>query len=212
MQRGLVPILVIVLFAAVLVGGVLLYTNYSRNQAKLISSQQVTLTPRPTQDPTANWKIYVDKKYGFSFQYPSFLSVKEDESLEKYGAPSLKQIGFYNPSNNEKFDPDAINMNILRYDINRAKDDDDLKDGFSEDAGGNKLKRNAIEREIIVGGKKGNEFTINYSDVETKEAVFLEYEILIPLNRKTLSIHLYTANNKAKRTIDEVILPSFKFL
>lgn len=222
MQKGFAPILIILLLAIISVGGLLMYWNQTKSTNTI---QQITQTPAPTftttaiqtasssaslSDETANWKTYIDDKYGFTFRYPSFLLVSVNEL--NYVAPSIKQIGFYNPNNKEKFDPDAINMNILRYDINRAKENEDLKNGFSEDVAGNKLKRNVIEKEIIVGGRKGNEFTINLLDNETQEPVFLEYEFLIPLNSKTLSIHLYTANNKAKKIVDDIVLPTFKFL
>lgn len=222
MQKGFAPILIVLLLAIISVGGLLMYWNQTKSTNTI---QQITQTPAPTftttaiqtassstslSDETANWKTYIDDKYGFTFRYPSFLLVSVNEL--NYEAPSIKQIGFYNPNNKEKFDPDAINMNILRYDINRAKENEDLKNGFSEDVAGNKLKRNVIEKEIIVGGRKGNEFTINFLDNETQEPVFLEYEFLIPLNSKTLSIHLYSANNKAKKIVDDIVLPTFKFL
>ena len=223
MQKGQGLILVIVgVLVAVAIAAGAYYLEKQANPKPLPPSVVTSQTPQPTLSPipgetvdpeatrSANWKIYTDDQYGFRFYYPSYLSVSVNEL--NYEVPSIKQIGLYNPNNKEKFDPDAIAMNILRNNINQSKESGDLKDGFSEDVGGNKLKRRVMEKEIIVGGKIGSEFTINYSYIETEEPVFLEYEFLIPLDQRTLVIHVYTANNKAKKTIDEVILPTFKFL
>lgn len=52
---------------------VLIYLNYLKPQS--ISTPTPSSTPTesisPTPDPTANWKTYENKEYGFSFKYPT---------------------------------------------------------------------------------------------------------------------------------------------
>ena len=82
------------------VGGTLIYTNYSNNRTKPLSQNPVGIsqsTPQPTPSPSpsdispapagagetanpdsigANWKTYINIKYGFSFKYPANFDYK----------------------------------------------------------------------------------------------------------------------------------------
>lgn len=63
--------LVALLFVSVLV---LLYLNITRKPEIVYIPQTGNLTvptTSPTVDPTANWKTYENKQYGFSFKYPA---------------------------------------------------------------------------------------------------------------------------------------------
>lgn len=76
-QKGLAPILIVVLIAVLAVGGYLLYNQ----QTKLTSAPQPTTqsTPAPSVNPTesaepvdiSNWKTYTNSKYGYSVKYPN---------------------------------------------------------------------------------------------------------------------------------------------
>jgi hypothetical protein len=44
---------------------------------KCINSQCVGQQITPTPDPTADWKIYENDQYGFSFNYPSEFSIED---------------------------------------------------------------------------------------------------------------------------------------
>lgn len=70
-QKGLVPILIVLILAA-LVGGYLVY----QKQAKPTSYTQPTIQPSPTADPTANWKTYKDSEIGYMLEYPNNWSIK----------------------------------------------------------------------------------------------------------------------------------------
>jgi hypothetical protein len=57
----------------VLVGGVAYYFGTMKGNMMPATTQvltQTTPTPKPTVDPTANWKIYANTKYNYSFKYP----------------------------------------------------------------------------------------------------------------------------------------------
>ncbi len=58
-QKGLAPILIILLIAAA-AGGYLVYTNYSTNQTKA-PQQTIKSSPAPT-DETANWEKMADSE------------------------------------------------------------------------------------------------------------------------------------------------------
>ncbi len=82
-QKGIAPILIVILLAA-LVAGYLIWSGYSNNRTKPIPTTQTaqvtnppststsTATPSSSQTPneTTNWKIYVSKERGFSIEYP----------------------------------------------------------------------------------------------------------------------------------------------
>lgn len=70
-QKGLAPILIVILIAA-LIGGYLLYQNQNKP------------TPQSSPNPvtsnsaeTANWKTYTNDRYGFSFKYPQDYTIKK---------------------------------------------------------------------------------------------------------------------------------------
>jgi len=71
-QKGLAPILIVLILAA-LVGGFLVY----QNQSKPASVPTTLVTqPSPTPDETANWKTY-KSACGFSLQYPTDYQILE---------------------------------------------------------------------------------------------------------------------------------------
>lgn len=90
MKKGFAPIIILlgITIIAVLVGGVLVYTNYSNNQSKLNPQP----TPTSTSDETANWKTYTNKKYGFSFKYPSNWVENEGKIEEKLGVNGVNAL------------------------------------------------------------------------------------------------------------------------
>lgn len=90
-QAGLAPIVLVLLMAALAVGGYLIYSR----QAKFTPPQQTTQpspSPVTTSVPndtgvnsepsgsaeTTNWKTYTSSKLNLSFKYPSNFSYKED--------------------------------------------------------------------------------------------------------------------------------------
>ena len=62
-QKGLAPILIVLILAVALIGGYLIY----QNQPKSISSPQPTTQSSPTSDETVNWETYTDEFYQFNY-------------------------------------------------------------------------------------------------------------------------------------------------
>lgn len=67
-----ITILAMALFVLTALGSTaFLYYQNQQLKAMLASYQaQASPTPIATPDPTANWKTYEDKKYGYEFKYP----------------------------------------------------------------------------------------------------------------------------------------------
>jgi hypothetical protein len=62
--------------SALIVGGYYLFTLFTKDDASSTAQptqtqESGTSTPIPTVDPTANWKLYSNTKYGFSFKHPA---------------------------------------------------------------------------------------------------------------------------------------------
>jgi hypothetical protein len=60
--------------SALIVGGYYLFTLFTKDDTQKMPStpspaQTMTSTPVPTVDPTANWKVYENTKFGFSFKH-----------------------------------------------------------------------------------------------------------------------------------------------
>lgn len=70
MQKGFVPILIVLLIAILGVGEYFAYTNYSNSQSKTLTQNQV--------DETANWKTYTMLNSPLAFKYPEYLTLAED--------------------------------------------------------------------------------------------------------------------------------------
>lgn len=92
-QKGLAPIVIVVLIAALTVGGYLIY-KLPRN---VVTPQTLQTTPVPSPTPipspaptstgeTANWKTYRNEEYKYSVDYPNTFQVIE----AKIGDPTKK--------------------------------------------------------------------------------------------------------------------------
>ncbi|OGE45837.1 hypothetical protein A3B39_01245 [Candidatus Daviesbacteria bacterium RIFCSPLOWO2_01_FULL_37_10] len=85
-QKGLAPILIVILVAVLGIGGYFVYTSLRGGMYQTVrpdtaispSTSPTTATPTPSSDPTANWKTY--QSANFSFKYPSNGVVKNASS------------------------------------------------------------------------------------------------------------------------------------
>lgn len=72
-NSGLAPIIIILLITVVAAGAYFLGTKN-----KLLFPQ-ISLSPSPALDPTANWELYKNSKFGFFVKYPSELNLTPKE-------------------------------------------------------------------------------------------------------------------------------------
>lgn len=61
---------------SIAIGGYLLGVN--KTQPQPIAQTSVVPTASPTPDPTANWKTYKNKEYGFALKYPQDFTIAND--------------------------------------------------------------------------------------------------------------------------------------
>jgi len=111
---------ILLFLIAFVVGG--FFTGAKQNKPS-IRSQQKTVTPTP--DRTANWKTYVDAKWGFIAKYPPSWTANapyvNDQSKYQTAIPSFMakdyQVGFTIPNlNNSEINQGPLTVGIAVYD------------------------------------------------------------------------------------------------
>ncbi len=199
--------LALFLFLILPFAGFYLGTQYQQvlNSAKQLelSSKVVMTRPTPTPvDDTANWKMYVNKKYNFSLNYPSNLQIEEKQFPGFY-----ERILFTTAFN----DPNYINIGVF---IHNNSSNTDLKKWID-----NYVIQNLPNGKIgsIV---RGNIASYNFSDVtgytfiggkeSENKYVFFKKENAIFEFRLTGSGTGGSYSKRAEQVFDQ-ILSTFKF-
>lgn len=113
MQKGFVPILIIILLAAATLGGYLIY------QSKSTPSPQ----PPPTPDKNASWKIYMNELVGFKFQYPVEWSFTTKETTNQ----NYPRITIQSPDYQEKINGFTTVLSGTKITINVNKPNESFK-------------------------------------------------------------------------------------
>ncbi len=80
-QKGLAPILIVLLIAAV-IGGYLVYSGKINLNQKPVAQQ--TPQPSSTSDETANWKTFINRDAGYSISYPNTWQVDSSNANNLY--------------------------------------------------------------------------------------------------------------------------------
>ncbi len=105
------------------IGGYILGTqkNQPVSQKQQVSISPTISSPSPTPDPTANWKTYTNNDLGYSFKYPSTMTMPSDtdnpipQAFILYKSATEKERIHKNPT------PDIV-IDGLVIEINDIKD------------------------------------------------------------------------------------------
>lgn len=203
-SNKLLPILlIIVLVLAAGMGGYILGTQRS---TQITEKEQVTYTPSPAtsaKDPTANWKIYTNSTFGFTFKYPEnwTTSGKLDS---KEGWLSATVVTVNSPDNTfQEGEPTIIGS----FDISVLKTSKySLKDqisGVGESLG----SPSRSEEKFSVNGINGTIVNLPETVGNLDRQIFLfERDNII----YSVSLHWKTGNVKEKEIVQQ-IFSTFRF-
>lgn len=99
-EQGIAHLLLIIIVVVVSMCGLLLY-SWQKGLIKTTTLQQ-TPTFTPTTNETANWKLFIDDDYNYSFKYPSDWEVKTVIKDDNNYILSLKST-YIAPPNSDPF-------------------------------------------------------------------------------------------------------------
>jgi len=130
-ERGLAPVFIVLILAA-LVGGYLIYQNQPKTYSTTSTNHStiptsVASTAATGSAETANWKTYINTKYGYSIKYPTGWIV-DDQCMAKNPPMGCSQSQVYiNSLEKKKFNVGGQDINI-NYSISIIKTDRDPRD------------------------------------------------------------------------------------
>lgn len=138
-NRGLGPIIIVVIFLVVLLSGGYLFARKAGYFPETAPSDIV----QPMQDSTADWKTYQNKEYGFEFRYPAgwFL-----DTSSSGGDITLTS---YNPTTKGGDGPLGTDSMQLRVFIYPKGQFTSLDDWFS------RLSVDVPKEKVLIDGEKG---------------------------------------------------------
>jgi hypothetical protein len=85
-KTNLKYILIIVILAAIVSGGILgYYYLWIKDLEAKLAELELKLSPKVIEDEIANWKTYRNKEYGFEINYPPGWEVQKRDSLIGFG-------------------------------------------------------------------------------------------------------------------------------
>lgn len=191
MQKGFVPILIILLVAAAAaLGGYLIY----QKQSKSTPSLQPTTQPSPSPtDETANWKTYRDER--LMFRYPEDWTI---DPVQVFGSRSEIEFKYQKTS--------AFSLTyIANYNNGTEKPFTTLEEFTG-------TRRDRYSKEILLAGQKAK-YIVDPGDpghvISYEEVLFFS-----PDNKAIVSLHYeqsYYDVPKANKILDQ-ILSTFKFI
>lgn len=187
-QKGLSPIIIVVLIAAVSVGGYFLYTKYSINQTKNLSQ---TVKPFPaSMGETYNWKTYSNQKYGYTLKYPSNYFI--EETKDPNGNIGTTTISNYTNEDFSSGRKNADDTDVFLMFITIPEKDTNLDEAKSFYIPANKIEDYVIDG--VTGFRVGKDGAI-----------------VIIYKKKEYNFNLRNVNSKHRNDYNQ-ILATFKFL
>jgi hypothetical protein len=127
---------------------------------KIQQSNLITAPPSPTPDPTANWKVYRDEKYGFEINYPKDWKKNEDFSgiIFSESEPASGQGVFWQGTFRISISSNSGQLNLNEW----------IQNFKQESATGANLIRGIVD--VTLGGrpaKKASVFAFDGENIET---------------------------------------------
>lgn len=190
---------------------VLIYLNYLKPQS--ISTPTPSSTPTesisPTPDPTADWKTYENKEYGFSFKYPSNWFLNYDIVSEypwPLNGPSDPKYDFQQIYN-------AISANVYPNQVWSEMTNSEFFNSLSQinlDETGNIGK---VKGKKIFTGITQDNFTYEIFEIKDPEMdePYSGVEAYILNGQKLAKVTLTSYNQQGISLLNQ-ILSTFKFL
>lgn len=201
-QKGLAPIVIILLIAVALVG-YLIYSGKINLPQKQVNQQTAEA---PKIDEIEDWKTYTNEKYGYSFQYPQELGLKlgvvglggEEDKLETTRSLMLES----------KIEPP---QGLVMF-ITAGQTSYKTIDEYSNNLG--KSKPSSKEPIMIVSKEKTNVAgieAIKYTKNQPGAGLVLSVDILKNGYLYQFSLNFSDNNSQNLSTFNQ-ILSTFKFL
>lgn len=200
-QKGLAPILIVLLIAAV-IGGYLLYSGKINLNQTTQPSPTTNVSPAPTGDAeTANWKTYTNTKYKYSFKYPSHYNFLDAELMSQSTTNDEFMVSFLKYSSNE----------AQKYKINNREEA--FYDYFGVVVqGGNCSSLTTPGNVVTIDGVSGKKYTGSSSTFADPQFG----DILVLVNKNNYCYHLAflkdPRNPKSSEALFDQILSTFKFI
>lgn len=187
--------------------GAVAFLYYQNQQLKtMLAGYQASASPTPTAttDPTANWKVYINDFYSFSFKYPANISQDKNGSVGGTFLGSPKSIISFADQSTIREATDAPFDGFTIYQLSYS--DSSIESFLKKEVAARKASPRGIENEeiknITIDGK--NSF---YIDVEINIRQYF-----IPSSNNKIILFSTVRRDEDFLLILDQVLSTFKFI